>query len=268
MRNSVQRLASLGVVCTVVVDLSPESAVPLRLLAIRDELTSRPFDVPSAAWPAYPALFGGRDRQAGGTWCVSDVATGVTAALLNRIERRVAEPGAPSRGELPLLAAIHGSEWPAHISLDGMASFNLLLATPSSATMWAFDGSSLIQTALAPGTHMLTLFGANPHELDPRWGRWMRRLAEGAPDDDVDLDASTESLWSGWLEIVRAAQPSDDPSALIVRHPLETGEVYATVFGQLIAARPGELRVDYSMTPWTDAPWTTLRRSDWLGRSD
>ena len=245
--------------CTVVFDLSPDAAVPLRLLAIRDELVSRPFDAPSAAWASRPSLFGGRDRQAGGTWCVSDVATGVTAALLNRIERRVAEPGAPSRGELPLLAAEHGAEWVSHIALDGMASFNLLLATPSAATMWAYDGSDLTQTALGPGTHMLTLFGADPQDLDPRWERWMRLLAASAPDGDVDLAAPTEALWSGWLELVRTAEPSDDRSAIIVRHPLESGEVYATVFGQLIAARPGELRVDFSMTPWTDAAWTTVR---------
>ena len=87
----------------------------------------------------------------------------------------------------------------------------------------------------------------------------MRLLAASAPDGDVDLAAPTEALWSGWLEIVRTAEPSDDRSAIIVRHPLESGEVYATVFGQLIAARPGELRVDFSMTPWTDAAWTTVR---------
>ena len=246
--------------CTVVFDLTPGAETPLRLLAIRDELVSRPFDLPAAAWPQRPGFFGGRDRQAGGTWCVSDVATGVTAAVLNRVERRVAEPGAPSRGELPILAAIHGPEWPGHIDTAGMASFNLLLATPSAATMWSFDGSSLTEAGLSPGTHMLTLFGADPIGLDPRWERWMRRFAAAAPDAGLDLDAPAETLWPGWLEIVREAEPSDDLSAIMVRHPLDGGETYATVFGQLIAARPGDLRVDFSTTPWLPVPWVTARR--------
>jgi len=249
---------TFGRVCTVVVNWQPDTGVPLRILAIRDELVSRPFDLPAYAWPDFPALFGGRDQKAGGSWCVSDVLTGTTAAVLNRIERRVGEPGAPSRGVLPLLAARHGAEWVHHVDNTGMASFNLLHAAPDSVTMWAFDGATLTTVPLEPGTHMLTVFGANPDGVDPRWERWMARLSAQSPDGALNLDATTDQLWAGWLEIVREAEPSDDPSALIVRHELEH-DTFATVFGQLIAARPGDLRVDYSRRPWTTDEWITER---------
>ena len=52
-----------------------------------------------------PDVIGGRDRTAGGTWCASRVDTGVTALVLNRGQKRLASPGAASRGILPLLAA-------------------------------------------------------------------------------------------------------------------------------------------------------------------
>jgi hypothetical protein len=248
--------------CTFVVDWMPDTSVPLRILAIRDELVSRPFDLPAYAWPDFPRLFGGRDRQAGGTWCASDVLTGTTAALLNRIERRVGEPGAPSRGVLPLLAARHGDGWLDHIDTAGMASFNLVLARPDALTMWAFDGTELARFDLEPGTHMVTVWGADPDGLDPRWDRWMHRFMAERPGGVLDLDAPTEQLWSGWLPLVREAVPSDDPTAFIVRHEVpELGDVFATVFGQFIAARPGELRVDHSLRPWdVTGPWTTERR--------
>ena len=51
-----------------------------------------------------------------------------------------------------------------------------------------------------------------------------------------------------------------DPAALVIRHEAEAF-VYATVFGQLIDAAPGRLRVDYSRTPWITDSW--LRREEW-----
>ena len=84
------------------------------LPAIRDELMSRDFDEPGAWWPHQPGVVGGRDRQAGGSWCVSDVTSGVTALVLNRTERRT---GSPSRGVLPLLATAFGSSWPAEVAV-------------------------------------------------------------------------------------------------------------------------------------------------------
>ena len=54
---------------------------------------------------------------------------------------------------------------------------------------------------------------------------------------------------------MQAAPPADDASALVVRHEHE-GQVYATVFGQLIEAGPGSSSFEYSREPWAQAPWT------------
>ena len=212
---------------------------PAQILALRDELTTREFDDPGTWWPEYPTVVGGRDRIAGGTWCATDVASGVTALVLNRPQKRVADDGAPSRGALPLLAVAHGADWVSRIALPGMASFALVLVTPDRLLTWVFDGERLTVAELPEGTHMVTSGGAEDRKAD----RWL-----GAFADDGFPEA--------WREEINGRTPADDPSALVVRHEAD-GLVYATVFGELIEARPGHLRLEYSREPWTTAPWTT-----------
>ena len=221
--------------CTVVV--SRAATGPVLLLALRDELTGRPFDDPGTWWPEQPGVVGGRDRQAGGTWCASDPATGTTALVLNRASRPVAAPGAPSRGVLPLLALRHGEDWPAHVALDGMASSALLLAGPGSTVLWEHDGSRLTRTALAEGTHMVTSRGAED-------GKAERHLAAFAARPAPDA----------WQALVTGTEPRDDPTALLVRSEHD-GRTYATVFGQVIEAAPGRVRLRCSRTPDSAATW-------------
>lgn len=223
--------------CTVVVRWARHD-LPL-ILALRDELTSREFDDPAAWWPEQPTVVGGRDRVAGGSWCVTDTATGVTALVLNRPQKRMADDGAPSRGMLPLLAARHGLEWPSHLDCAGMASFAVVLVTPDTFTEWEFDGVRLTQSELGPGTHMVTSGGAE----DGKRERYLARF----------VDAPTAEAWRA---VVTDARPEDDLSALVVRH--EMGErVYGTVFGQLIEATPGDMRLSYSRTPWRAGTWSS-----------
>ena len=221
--------------CTVVVHWAPPS--PVLVLALRDELVGRAFDDPGAWWPEQPSVRGGRDRVAGGSWCVTDVATGVTALVLNRPQRRDAAPGAASRGVLPLLATAHGADWPQHLALTGMASFALVLAGPDALTEWVFDGAELTSTDLAPGTHMVTSGGAEDGKSD-------RHLAQFAADPSAQA----------WRLLVVDRQPRDDPAALVVRHALDDA-VYATVFGQVIEAQPGGVALSWSRTPWVEQSW-------------
>lgn len=208
----------------------------VRLLALRDELVGRAFDDPGTWWPSSPVVVGGRDRQAGGTWCATSVVTGTTALVLNRPQRQVAAPGAPSRGVLPLLAVGAGAAWPSAVALDGMASFLLVLAGPDELTTWEFDGTSLTSRSLGPGTHMVTSGGTEDR-------RAQRHLAALTGTDD-------------WLALVTAQVASADPSSLLVRH--EVGDrVFATVFGQLLEASPGRLVVESSRTPGDASSWTT-----------
>ena len=224
--------------CTVVVRWSP--GAPSRILALRDELTGRPFDDPGRWWPEQPDAVGGRDRLAGGTWCATRVGTGVTALVLNRPQKRVAEPGAPSRGVLPLLAVAHERDWQRGIDLAGMASFALVLVTPGGMTTWDFDGEHLETRQVPEGTHMVTSGGPEDRKAE-------RYLPVFADADFPD----------GWRALVRSAPPADDPGALVVRHE-QDGLVYATVFGQLLEAAPGSLALEHSREPWRDAAWTVF----------
>jgi hypothetical protein len=237
--------------CTLVCRWAPTETVPLQMLALRDELASRAFDLPGNWWPDQPLVVGGRDRSAGGTWCASDVATGVTAVVLNRGERRTAAQGAPSRGVLPLLAIRSGPRWPDVLDVTPMASFNLVLATPDSLTWWSFDGTNLVTRPLRAGTHMFTPQGLAVPLLDARF-------AQGHAVIDADLTGSTDQVWQNWLPIIADNHPQDDPLALLVRIPIGE-DVFETVFGQLIAARPGALRLDYVVKPERTQEWNTAR---------
>lgn len=216
--------------CTVVTGWDAGS--PLRILAIRDEFVSREFDPPGAWWPDQPTVIGGRDRLAGGSWCVSDVETGVTALVLNRIERHT---GTPSRGVLPLAAVAAGTKWPELVRHDDMASFTLVLAGPDGVTAWTWDAEQLRQDPLDAGTHVFT----------------SRGLDTG---DEKAARLTPQFATRPWLEVVTEHPPTDDRTALIVRHPFET-DTYATVFGQLITGTPGQLRVQHSRTPWDASTW-------------
>jgi hypothetical protein len=225
--------------CTVVVRWAP--GTPVLVLALRDELVGRDFDDPRPWWPLQPTAIGGRDRTAGGSWCVSDVATGATALVLNRPQRRFAAAGAPSRGVLPLLAVQHGRDWPAQLDTAGMASFAVVLATPGELALWAFDGEVLTDTELPTGTHMVTSGGAEDGKAD-------RYLADFAAAGDAEQ----------WQALVTGRTPQDDPAALVVRHQAED-LIFATVFGQVITASPGSLSLGYSRTPWQAGTWRTER---------
>jgi Transport and Golgi organisation 2 len=222
-------------VCTVVVRRA--EGRPAQILALRDELTTREFDDPGRWWPEYPDVVGGRDRSAGGTWCATHVGTGATALVVNRPQKAVADPGAPSRGVLPLLAAQHGSPWVGRIDVSGMAGFALMLVTPRRVTTWDFDGEQLIAAEQPAGTSMLTSGGPENRKADIH----LHRFAEARYPD-------------GWRRLVQGRPPTDDPAALVVRHE-QDGLVFGTVFGELIEAEPGRLRLEYSRRPWEAGPW-------------
>ena len=224
--------------CTVVVRWAPGR--PLRVLALRDELVGRAFDDPGAWWPDQPGVVGGRDRLAGGTWCATDVAAGTSALVLNRPQRPVAEPGAASRGVLPLAALRHGAAWPERVRTAPMAGFALLLAAPDALTLWEHEDAGLVRTALPPGTHMVTSRGAED-------GKAARHLAAFRP----------EPGGPAWQAVVTGGTEADDPTSLLVRHRLDDGRTFATVFGQVLDSVPGRLVLSSSRTPGVAGSWAT-----------
>ncbi len=222
--------------CTVVVRRA--AGRPADVLAVRDELTGREFDDPGRWWPEHPGVVGGRDRVAGGTWCATDVGTGVTALVLNRYHERTAAPGAPTRGVLPLLGAVHGPGWVDHVTLPGMAGFLLVLVAPDRLTTWEFDGERLVTTEHPEGTHVVTSGGP-----EDRKGELWRGTFAAAEFPDR------------WRGLVQEQEPAPEAEALVVRRERE-GRVYGTVFAETLEARPGRLRLEYSRRPWTGA-WET-----------
>jgi Transport and Golgi organisation 2 len=133
-------------VCTVVVSLEPDERMPLRLLGIRDELTSRPWRPPARHWPGLP-LIGGIDEQAGGTWLAVHPEIPRVACLLNA-RGALADPARRrSRGDLSLRAAAEGPDMLGQLADDPDAlafydPFHLICATPDSVTTLTWLGSS------------------------------------------------------------------------------------------------------------------------------
>jgi hypothetical protein len=153
---------------------------------------------------------------------------------------------------LPLLGVRHRTDWPDQLDLDGMASFNLVLAEPEALRWWWFDGTSLQSQQLEPGTYKFTVRGL-ADEMDPR-------LLHGRGVEAEIENGTTENVWPEWLSVVRGTVPSSDPAGFVVRIAIED-KVFETVFGQFLATRPGRLRLDYLTSPasGTDREWSTER---------
>jgi len=125
-------------VCTVVVSLEPGTPVPLRLLGIRDELTSRPWRPPARHWPGSP-LIGGIDEQAGGTWLAVHPGIPRVACLLNACGALADPARRRSRGDLSLRAAAAGPGFLRELAddLDALTAydpFHLICATTDTVT--------------------------------------------------------------------------------------------------------------------------------------
>jgi hypothetical protein len=237
-------------VCTVVVSLEPGELVPLRLLGVRDELTSRPWRPPARHWPGSP-LIGGIDDQAGGTWLAVHPGVPRVACLLNG-RGQLADPARRrSRGELPLRAAAEGPGMLRDLAddLDALAAydpFHLICGTPDSATALTWPGSSYppgedsapwghagsrwpvppgqptapaghpVLRDLAPGTHLFTNTGhaypADPGRGDPGAEPKAAHFAEkfAAARPSADPALPVAAAWGDWLTL--AAGDGLDPA--------------------------------------------------------
>jgi hypothetical protein len=280
-------------VCTVVVALAPGERVPLRLLGIRDELTSRPWRPPARHWPGSP-LIGGIDEQAGGTWLAVHPAVPRVACLLNG-RGPVADPARRrSRGDLSLRAAAEGPGVLSELADDPDAlaaydPFHLICASPDSVTAltwtgvypageaegtpaaqpnsrWPESGDQAapslrpVVRELGPGTHLFTNAGhAYPVEpgdpaAEPKAAQFADKFAAARPSADPALPVA--KAWGDWLTLSSGdgLDPAD-PAAIIVRRDLPDGRVYGTTSVTLVALADDAVRYDFQPHPGSPDGW-------------
>jgi hypothetical protein len=258
-------------VCTVVVSLAPGERVPLRLLGIRDELTSRPWRPPARHWPGSP-LIGGIDEQAGGTWLAVHPGIPRVACLLNG-RGLLADPARRrSRGDLSLRAAAEGPGMLSRLAgdLDALAAydpFHLICATPDSVTALTWTGVDPAAPAvrpvvrdLAPGTHLFTNAGhAYPVEpgdpaAEPKAAHFADKFAAARPPADPALPVA--EAWGDWLTLAAGdGLDPDDPAAIIVRRDLPDGRIYGTTSVTLVALAHDAVRYDFQPHPGSQDGW-------------
>jgi hypothetical protein len=198
-------------VCTVVIDV--EDAGSARLLAVRDEDPLREWDGLGPWWPErYPGVIGIRDRRAGGAWLAVDPAERRLAVLLNRADvRDLADDRAVSRGSLAL-ESVSGRSPAGPLPMHG---FNLLEVAPEGARVISWDGETLRETAVAPGTHMIA-----HDDLDdgvtPRIRTWLPRFRALEP-------ASARDDWAAdWIALLAESAglaPEDDRAIIRDNRP-------------------------------------------------
>jgi uncharacterized protein with NRDE domain len=207
--------------CTLIV----RTGQPLTLMGVRDELTDRPWEAPGEHWPEHPGVIGGRDLKGGGTWLALSPATRRAAALLNGHGRAAPETTRISRGDLALLAVSTGGM--PDVDLPRYDPFHLVLADLTSIRLFSWDGDRLTTSGLPEGTSMVVNTG-----LDPESERVRAQLHRFEGDAD-------------WNEPVTDAH-SGRPGALIVRHELPDGRVFASLSVMRVTLTPGETTYEFT----------------------
>jgi uncharacterized protein with NRDE domain len=169
------------------------------LLANRDEFLTRPATA-AAPWVEKPAVIGGRDLVAGGSWFGAGC-DGRWAAVTNVREGERTHVGGPSRGEL-VRDFLLGTMSPAAFARDlvphgaAFAGFNLLLGDDRE--VWYVSNRESSPVKLLPG-----LYGLSNGRLDTPWPKVERGkaglkalLAEAhpAPEQGFRLLADRETF--------------------------------------------------------------------------
>jgi hypothetical protein len=246
--------------------------MPLLLLGVRVELTSRRWQPPARHWPGSP-LVGGRDEEAGGTWLAVHPGVPRVSCVLNARGQQAVPGSRRSRGELPLRAAADGQEALKQLhEEDGALArydpFLLICADLSSALMLSWDGTRAALENLGQATHVITNAGhayppasadpgaatdpgaaAGPEAAeDPKARRFGPKFAAHRPG--ADPAATIADAWGEWLTLAAGdGLPRTDPAAIIVRRDLPDGRVWGTTSVTLVALGPDGLRYDFRPVP-------------------
>jgi hypothetical protein len=250
--------------CTAVVSIDPHSPMPVLLIGVRDEFLDRAWLEPGRHWSQNPALLGGKDLQAGGTWLAVDPAVPRAACVLNGHGEMAGERARLSRGALPLKLAADGEF--DDIDPARYDPFHLLCATPESTRLWSWDGEKLAERSLGPGLHLIVNSGlAGTDGYDGPGAEQMqarvehfRPLLEKARRP-TPRTGSAPAAWGEWLPLADGGglDPAN-PDALVVRRDLDDGRQWGTSSVSLVALGPGSVRYDFCALPGTAGAWSTV----------
>ncbi|MGQ7260371.1 NRDE family protein [Vreelandella sp. V005] len=192
--------------CLISLAWQPGTPTPLRLMGNRDEFHARP-TAPLAAWSDTPAIVGGRDLEAGGSWLAAKRG-GIVAALTNvRDPLLNVPPGAPSRGEL-VANALRCNDidvWLTKLSQGGAlryTGFNLLVATPQRLWHLHRGRGRLALNEVLPG-----VYGLSNADLDSPWPKLLH-VRNALERTLIQVD-----LTQGWPNEVQRAMQNPQEAA-------------------------------------------------------
>jgi uncharacterized protein with NRDE domain len=166
-RRSLIHRAILTRVCTLAIYFQASDELPVVVAANRDEFYERPA-APPVPLAGEPWIVAGRDLVAGGTWLGVN-GHGVVAGIVNRRSHTMPDPARRSRGQLCLDVLRAASVATARLYVERDPGtlynpFNLLIASPSTASVTGNASGTMSSTLLTPGVHLLTNLELNDFE--------------------------------------------------------------------------------------------------------
>ncbi|WP_045299328.1 NRDE family protein [Saccharothrix sp. ST-888] len=256
--------------CTAFVSIDPGSPTPVVVLSVRDEYAGRDWLPPDRYWPSRPALVGGQDLLAGGSWLALNPGSAGEpprmACLLNGFGPAADPTVRLSRGDLPLMAVADGGL--DLLDPERYDPFHLVCAQAGEVRVLSWSGHELVERLLPPGLHVVVNDGlegrAANRTASERAGGMMAarvahfrpRLAAAArPEPTVSpTGAPTGEAWGQWLPIAAGdGLDLDDPAALIQRRDFGDGRIWGSTSVSLVALGPAEARYDFNSVPGSGA---------------
>lgn len=188
--------------CLILFEWRLHAGADLLLAANRDEFYERPTRE-AHAWEDDPAIFGGRDLEAGGTW-MAFRADGRWAALTNYRAPGTDPPHPPSRGALVHSYLRHGEKPGAFVQSlapEGSiyAGFNLLVGDREE--LWYYSNRGGAPQKLSPGR-----YGLSNHLLDTPWPKVEKGKAMLAQLSEASLPQEEEVF----SMLADSSQPPDE----------------------------------------------------------
>jgi hypothetical protein len=253
-------------VCTALISVDPGSRTPVLLLFARDEMADRAWRPPGRYWPDRPLLVGGRDEREGGTWLAvrsADDAGGPrVVCVLNGFGTHADPEKRLTRGQLPLIAASDTSI--STLDLPRYDPFHLLIANRLGISMLTWDGETLSDRELSPGTHLVSNRGleAEGDRLPTAPGRAVtliearikhfRPLLHDLPRPEPmpGRGLTTRQAWGAWMRLADGdGLDRSDVRALIGKHDWGEHGMWLTSSVSLVAVGSGGVRYDLNPNP-------------------